>query len=48
MSPWYEQAKKYYPALWSRARLEKLVELGRLTQAEYEEVVSELDTGEGG
>ncbi len=32
-------AKKYYPRLWDESRLEKLVEYGRLTAAQYEEIV---------
>lgn len=37
----YELAKKYYPRLWDRARLEALVAAGRLTVAELEEIVAE-------
>lgn len=36
MSAWYEMAKRYYPRLWGIERLDKLLELGRLTQAEYD------------
>ncbi|MEL4861043.1 XkdX family protein [Pseudoflavonifractor phocaeensis] len=39
----YEMAKKYYPRLWPLERLGKLLELGRITQEEYDEIV-----GEGG
>lgn len=35
----YELAKKYYPRLWDKARIEALVEAGRLTKAEAEELV---------
>jgi len=38
MTP-YELAKLYYPRLW---RLDKLLELGRITQAEYDEIVGEV------
>lgn len=37
----FELAKKYYPKLWSLARLDALKEAGRLSQAEYEELVRE-------
>lgn len=37
----YEMAKKYYPKLWSRERLRRLVEAGRLTEAQYREIVGE-------
>lgn len=46
-----ELAKKYYPRLWSRERIEALVAAGRLTPAQAEEImgaVSNSDTeGEG-
>lgn len=32
----YEMAKQYYPRLWDDARLEQLVQAGRLTQEEAE------------
>lgn len=34
----YELAKKYYPRLWDKARLVALVEAGKLTEAEYQEL----------
>lgn len=37
----FELAKKYYPRLWDKARIEALVAAGRLTQAEAEEIVGE-------
>lgn len=37
----YEMAKKYYPDKWNRAMLEHLLELGRLTQEEFDEIVGE-------
>ena len=40
----FEMAKKYYPKLWDKSRLEKLVEAGRLTEAEVWEILKE---GEG-
>lgn len=35
----YEMAKKYYPLLWDKKRLQMLVNAGRLTQAQYNEIV---------
>lgn len=37
----YEMAKKYYPRLWDKDRLDALVEAGRLTRAEADEIVGE-------
>ena len=34
----YELAKQYYPRLWDEARLDQLVQAGRLTQEEAEEI----------
>ena len=36
-----ELAKKYYPKLWDIDRLKKLVEAGKLTKADYEEITGE-------
>lgn len=35
----YELALKYYPRLWNKSRLEALVEAGRLTEEELEEIM---------
>ena len=35
----YELAQKYYPRLWARERLEALLAAGRLTQAEFDQLV---------
>ena len=35
----FELAKKYYPRLWNRERILALVEAGRLTQAQAEEIL---------
>lgn len=35
----YELARKYYPRLWDRERLEALLAAGRLTQAEFDQLV---------
>ena len=40
MTP-YELAKRYYPRLWPLERLDKLLELGRITQEEYDGIVGE-------
>lgn len=39
----YEMALKYYPSLWDKHRLQMLVDAGRLTQEEYDEIVGEDD-----
>lgn len=39
----YELAKKYYPRLWDRLRLEALVAAGRLTREEFAEIVGEAE-----
>lgn len=36
-----ELARKYYPRLWDKSRLEALVAAGRLTEAEVREIVGE-------
>ena len=35
----YELAKKYYPRLWDRERLEALLAAGRLSQEEFDQLV---------
>mgnify|MGYP001129589494 CR=1 FL=1 len=37
----YELAQKYYPRLWDKSRLEALVQAGRLTQAEMNEITGD-------
>lgn len=37
----YKLAKKYYPILWSNEVLQSLVEVGKLREDEYEEIVGE-------
>lgn len=37
----YEEAKKKYPKPWNKAMLKKLVNLGKLTEAQYEDIVGE-------
>lgn len=36
----FELAKKYYPKLWNRKRLEALVKAGKLTQEEFDKIVN--------
>ena len=35
----FEMAKKYYPRLWDRERIEKLVEAGKLTEEEKRKIL---------
>lgn len=35
----YLMAQKYYPRLWDRERLEALLAAGRLSQAEFDQLV---------
>ena len=35
----YEMAQKYYPRLWDKSRLEALLAAGKLTQAEFDQLV---------
>lgn len=37
----YELARKYYPRLWDRERLEALLAAGRLSQEEFDRLVGE-------
>lgn len=39
-----ELAKKYYPRLWSKERIQALVKAGKLTEAEAAQI---LGNGEG-
>ena len=34
----FEMAKNYYPRLWGETRLRQLVDAGRLTEEEYQEI----------
>lgn len=36
----YELAQKYYPRLWDRERLAALLAAGRLSQEEYDSLVT--------
>ena len=35
----FEMAKKYYPRLWSKNRIDALHDAGKLTDDEYEEIL---------
>lgn len=37
----FETAKQYYPRLWSKERIEALVEAGKLTTKEAKEILKE-------
>lgn len=38
----FEMAKRYYPMYWDKARLQKLVQAGKLTEGEYAELTGVL------
>ena len=44
----YELARKYYPRLWDDARIDALVQAGRLTQAEGEQLRREAQAPAAG
>ena len=35
----YEMAKRYYPRLWTENQLKALLDAGRLTEDEYNEIM---------
>lgn len=37
----YEMAKKYYPRLWNRDRIDALYKAGKLTEEEYNSIVND-------
>lgn len=39
----YEMAQKYYPRLWDRERLEALLAAGRLSQEEFDQLVTSTE-----
>ena len=41
MASVYKLAKKNYPHLWNRAMIDHLLEIGRLTQEEYDDIIGE-------
>ncbi len=44
MNPVYEMAKKYYPRLWGKERIDALAAAGKLTAAEATEITGEVET----
>ena len=42
----YELAKKYYPRLWNKDRIEALYKAGKLTEEEYYSIVGESEVNE--
>ncbi len=42
-----EMAKKYYPRFWGKERLEALVQAGKLTRAQADEVMGGVDNADG-
>ncbi len=45
MATVFDLAKKYYPRLWARERIEKLAEAGKLTEQEKQEILEGDDDG---
>ncbi len=41
MATTYDLARRYYPRLWDKSRIEALVEAGRLNEAEAKEIMPE-------
>lgn len=44
----FEMAKKYYPRLWGKERIEALVAAGRLTRSKADQIIAaetELEAG---
>lgn len=35
----YEMCKKYYPTYWDKARIDALYNAGKLTKAEYDDII---------
>lgn len=38
----FEMAKKYYPRLWSKERIEALYNAGKITEEEYKELIEKV------
>lgn len=41
----FEMAKKYYPRLWDKTRIEALVQAGRLSERQAAEIMAEGKQG---
>ena len=39
----YKLAKKNYPTQWNKAMIDHLLEIGRLTQEEYDDVINSAE-----
>ncbi len=39
----YELAKRYYPRLWDKSRIEALVQAGRLTEEQAVEIMNDTE-----
>lgn len=39
----YEMAKKYYPRLWPVERIRALLEAGKITQEEFDEITKDKE-----
>lgn len=39
----YELAKKYYPRLWNKERIDALYQSGKLTEEEYHSIVDDTE-----
>ena len=39
----YEMAKKYYPALWDKKRIDALHKAGKLTDSEYRDITAQTE-----
>lgn len=39
----YELAKKYYPILWNRARIDTLYKAGKLSEQEYKDIINNVE-----
>lgn len=44
----YEMAKKYYPKMWNRARIDALFAAGKLTEEEYIDIIGDQSSGISG
>ena len=39
----FELAKKYFPHLWDRKRIDALYKAGKLTEEEYKEIIKDAE-----
>lgn len=38
----FEMAKKYYPYLWSKERIDALLQAEKITESEYNDIINEV------